>query len=261
MRLLKTMVRGTRSVEMQLQSAMTLITLGEDTQAAWSRLQEVARSADLETGLVVGYFLRRQEEPEAVATLKMMLERDVTCLPALAALVEHEVAGKDELLAPYRRVEQANWFFMVDVNRAAAGRCEALRADIEKMRPAGLDVMLPLVEAMGEWHGLEALGLYNELVTDASRPERVAMAHNACWYPWNREARTLVRGFLAAAVDEDEVRHELRALGFIGNASDLPLLRKYLRVAQEPETRMMAAWAILNISRGLPITRASSLEA
>lgn len=258
--LLKAVVRGSRTVDSQLQAAMTLIVLGEDTAASWSRIRGIARSADLETGVALGHFLSLRKEPEAVAILKEMLKRDPTCVPALEALVAHELSDKAELLAPYRQIERANQVFLVDVNLAAAGESDALTQDLEKLRPGGFKLTVPLIEVMGKWHGMGALPFYRLLAADAARPERVAISNNLHWYPWNPRARALVKQFLRKAEDEDEVRQELRALGFIGNASDLGVLRKYLRRAQDPNTRLVAAWGILNISRGLPMTRASQPE-
>ncbi len=258
--LLKTVVRGHRTVISQLQSAMALIVLGEDTAASWSRIRGVARVADLETGLLIGRFLSTRQEPEAASILVDMLQRDETRMAALAALVPHEVAHKGELLAPYRKLERANQVFLVDVNLAAVGELDALKRDFAKLRPSGFRATVPVIEAMGEWHGVEALSFYQMLAPDAERGERIAMAHNLCWYPWNHRARALVRGFLRKAEDEEEVRQELRTLGFIGNDRDILVLSKYLRTAVKLETRLVAAWGILNISRGLPVTRASRSE-
>ncbi|OGK08105.1 MAG: hypothetical protein A2Y63_02310 [Candidatus Riflebacteria bacterium RBG_13_59_9] len=276
----------------QVAAAAALYNLNVEKEAAWEVIRHWSENADMELAPTMVTFLKYCDHPQAGETMALMLRKNVSRTVTLGGLVNLDWPGKMELVDAQKEKASTYDSYLIMVNHQASeghsdlnkiitqlleepqveegpgtnggdsgdgetpvppgnkAKAEMATSASRDMRIASLNTLLL---AVGQWDSPRAIPFLEKTVsTNAARLLRMETSRILRKFENNRRAGNLARQLLELAQDERELREHATTLGYIDNRRAVARLHELMLSAEEPDTKLTLAWAIVNINRGHP---------
>jgi len=275
----------------QVAAAAALYDLGVEKEEAWEKIEYWCENSDMDLAPSLVTFLKYCGDPRAAPTIATLLKNPSTRPHALAGLIGFNWPGKLELIGEIED-ELVNTYekYLVMINReVSAGRSDLgktlaslleesppeqpaappgegppgapgtpgkpprqLEMEASMAREARVGELAAVLQALKEWDSPRVIPFLEQIVSMDARVLRMDTSRALRRFPNNRRAINLARQMLESAADERERREHATTLGYIDNGHSVARLHELMFQAEEPETKLTIAWAILNINRHHP---------